>query len=160
MKYSQKRLKLFGRLAIVGGVFFGLFILGYYAGFLREQCHDNAFCFNERAHDCRPTDVQVLQENNLYEYSIRGGIYNCRILLTLVRTEPGAPAEFQRLQGEKMTCSIPKDQLNELTIDTFNNYLSYCHGPLKEGLYEIILARVYAHLVGDFGDIIHQALEK
>ena len=157
MKYSQKRWTLIGRLAVVGGIFLAVFVVGYYTGFLRENCKDDISCFEQRARECRPSDLVYMQHNNVYVYTVGNSIGDCTISVTLKRVEAGAPVEFQNLEGEKMTCSIPKNELGGLTIENFNSYMSYCHGILKEGLYEIILTRVYSHLVGQMGDVIKEA---
>jgi len=145
-----------GRLAVVGGVFLALFIIGYYGGFLRDNCRDDVACFNARAQECKPTDVAQVSDNNVYTYSVRGSLGVCRIHVILERAEAGAPAEFRTLEGQKMVCKIPHSELEGFSLDTFDRYMSYCHGLLKEGLYELILRRVYSNLVGQMGSILSQ----
>ncbi len=146
-----------GRLAVVGGIFLALFVVGYYTGYLRENCGQDVSCFEERARVCRPSDLVVLRQNTVYLYSVGSSMGDCHLSVTLKRVEAGAPVEFQQLEGEKMTCSIPKRELDGLTVEGFDQYLSYCHGLLKEGLYEIILTRVYSHLVGQMDDVLRAA---
>ena len=159
MKYSKKRLELFGRLALVGAVFFVLFIVGYYTGFLRQNCKDDVSCFEQRARACRPSDLVFVQDNNVYLYSVGSSIWDCTLHVTLKRVEEGAPQEFKQLEGKKMTCVVPKKELDAFSFAQFDSYLHYCHGLLKEGLYEIILQRVYSNLVGQMGGILQQAEE-
>lgn len=157
MKYSKKRLQLMTRLALVGGVFLGLFLLGYYTGFLRENCGSDVPCFTERARECRPTDVIVVQANNAYGYSVRSSIGDCSVHVILERVEAGAPAEFQALEGKRMICAIPKKELDGFSLDQFDAYMPYCHGLLKEGLYEIVLKRVYSNLLGHLSGVVQEA---
>ena len=146
-----------GRLAIVGGVFFALFIAGYYTGFLRENCKEDVNCFDERARECKPSDLVVVRDNNVYVYSVGSSVSSCVMHVTLKKVEAGAPLEFKELEGKKMMCKIPKRELDGFSLSGFENYMGYCHGMLKEGLYEIILTRVYSNLVGNMGDVIAEA---
>jgi hypothetical protein len=157
MKYSRKRLTLLGRLAVVGGVFFFLFVVGYYTGYLREHCESDVGCFEERARECRPTDVVVVQDNNVYEYRVGNSITDCTLHVILRKVEAGAPPELHTLEGKRMTCSVEKERLVDFTLDGFDQYMGDCHGLLKEGLYELILTRVYSNLVGQMGSVIREA---
>ena len=56
-----------------------------------------------------------------------------------------------------MSCKIPKKELAATNFDNFDNLLSYCHGPLKEGLYEVIIQRMYSLVVSQLGDIVKEA---
>lgn len=150
-------MRLMGRLAIVGGIFLVLFLLGYYTGYLRQHCGQDAVCFEERAHACRPTNLLVVQQNTVYAYGIGSSIGDCHLSVTLKRVDAGAPVEFQRLEGKKMTCSIPKKELEGFTVEGFDQYMQYCHGLLKEGLYELLLTRVYSHLIGNMDDVLQAA---
>ena len=157
MKYSQKRWTLISRFAIVGGIFLALFVVGYYTGLLRENCHSDLSCFEQRARECRPSDFVYTQSNNVYVYSVGSSIGDCHLSVILKRVEAGAPSEFQQLEGKTMTCVIPKNELNDFAMDHFDRYMTSCHGLLKEGLYEIILTRVYSHLVGQMDDVLREA---
>ena len=157
MKYSQKRLTLFARLAIVGGIFLGLFLLGYYTGFFRENCKNDVGCFEQRAIECRPSDVVVVQDNNVYRYTVGRSLWDCQIHVTLERVKTGAPLEFQALEGKKMTCTIPKRELEGFSLAGFDKYFDYCHGLLKEGLYELVLTRVYSTFIGQMDDVLREA---
>lgn len=157
MKYSKKRLTLLARLAFVGGVFFVLFVIGYYAGYLRENCEQDVACFDERAQQCRPSDVVVSKDNNVYQYMVGSSVGDCHVQVTLQKVEAGAPVEFQNLEGKKMTCAIPKSELDGFSVGGFDKYMTYCHGLLKEGLYEIILTRVYSNIIGQMSDVLQAA---
>lgn len=135
-------------------MFLLLFVLAYYTGFLRENCGTDAGCFVERAVSCKPTDVFVLRDTNVYEYSIRGSVGDCSLHVTLDRVAAGAAPDVEVLVGKKMICSIPKEDMKTFTLDTFEGYLQYCHGELKEGLLELVLRRVYGNLVGQLGDVL------
>ena len=150
-------MELLGRLALVGAVFFVLFISGYYTGFLRENCKSDVSCFDQRARECRPSDLVYTQENNVYVYSVGSSVWDCTLHVTFKRAEEGAPPEFKQLEGKKMTCAIPKKELIDFSMANFDSYMTYCHGLLKEGLYEIILQRVYTNLVGQMSGIVQQA---
>jgi len=67
------------------------------------------------------------------------------------------PSLVRLLEGNSMKCKIPDDVT--ITLDEMENLLDYCHGSLKEGLYQIMLERLYALVVRDMSGIIDKAQE-
>jgi hypothetical protein len=88
---------------------------------------------------------------------VGSSVGDCHLHVTLQKVEAGAPAEFQNLEGKKMICSIPKEELEGFSVEGFDRYMTYCHGLLKEGLYEIILTRVYSNIIGQMSDVLSAA---
>ncbi len=157
MEYLKRRWSFLEKIAVAGLIFIVMFVIGYYTGFLRENCKDNAECFNSRISKCRASEVLFAKNNNLYRYEIRSSVFGyCEMKVTLERVEAGAGQEFKDLQGKSMKCEIPKKLLNEVSLEKFDDMMKYCHGRLKEGIYEIIINRMYSFLVGQLGDVVKE----
>lgn len=61
------------------------------------------------------------------------------------------------LEGKSMTCKIPKSKLSEIELDNMKDLLNYCTGPLKEGMYELLLKRMYALVVSQMSNIVKES---
>lgn len=158
MEYTPQQLSFLAKVAVVGGILVVLFVAGYYTGYFRKDCGQEKSCFQEKVKDCKPAQVAVIRNNNAYLYWVGWQLgKTCEVNIKAVRIDAGAPPEFKALEGKEMSCSIPKEQLASTNFDNFDNLLSYCHGPLKEGLYEVIIQRMYALVVSQLGDIIKEA---
>ena len=79
----------------------------------------------------------------------------CKIQINLERTSVGT--EFENkilLEGKSMECFIPKSRLFEVNFNEIENLLGYCSGPLKEGIYEIMIKKMYGVIISNLGDIL------
>ena len=161
MEYSRReqQLKLIPKIAVLGGILLALFIAGYYTGYLREDCEQDKACFDAKLSECRPAQVTTIKNNNAYQYWVGNSLGNlCEVNIKLLKVEAGAAPEFKELlEGKEMKCKIPKEELESIKIEEFDNLLQYCHGELKEGLYELIIQRMYELVVSQLGDIIAEA---
>ena len=160
MEYAKgNRWKLVPKIAVLGGILLALFVAGYYSGYLREDCEQDKACFDEKLKDCSSVQVVTVKNNNAYLYWVGNSLGNtCEVNIKLLRVEAGAAPEFRELlEGKEMSCKIPKEKLSTIKIDEFDNLMQYCHGELKEGLYELIIQRMYELVVSQLGDIITEA---
>ncbi|MBI1973098.1 hypothetical protein HYS50_03765 [Candidatus Woesearchaeota archaeon] len=158
MEYTPQRWSFLAKVAVIGGILLALFVFGYYTGYFRKDCGQDKNCFQEKVKDCKPAQVAVLRNNNAYLYWVGNQLGKfCEINIKALRIDAGAPPEFKALEGKEMSCDIPKTELQKMDIDSFDNLLTYCHGPLKEGLYEVIIQRMYTLVVSQLGDIIKEA---
>ena len=107
--YSLQNKRMYQRFGVAVLLFVVVFVGAYYLGFLRENCGTDTACFLERTTSCKPTDVVVLRDTNVYHYSMNQHISNCVVNVRLQRVAEGTSADLQALVGKKMTCSIPKD---------------------------------------------------
>ena len=155
MQYSEKKMKLSTRLGIVGFVFLILFLTGYYFGYLRENCGQDKECFNAKLNSCKPAEFLNIRNNNVYIYrSANNFMKYCKLNIKLARTAVGTdPDVVKLLEGKSMSCNIPKTEIKNLNIDEVNDVLKYCHGELKEGLYELIINRMYTYLIAQLNPI-------
>ena len=53
-----------------------------------------------------------------------------------------------------MLCLIPKSELSLININEVENLLKYCTGQLKEGIYEIIIKKMYSIIISNLGEIL------
>lgn len=161
VEYSAdyKKIKNLPRLAVLLIIIFGLFLSAYYLGFTREYCGKDEQCFLENSAVCSPADVYISRSNNVYHYMIYPTIRNkCKLVITFERAQEGtSPEHIQLLEGKSMTCFIPKDNLRAVNPIDMNNVIDYCSGPLKEGLYELIIKRMYEFVVINIEDIAEEA---
>lgn len=154
MQLSRQKLLFMQKMAILGAIFLVLFVSGYYTGYLRKDCGQDASCFDQHAQECRAARYVDVKNNNAYTYQVWPGIWNtCKMKITLSRVGVGVAPEYLPLEGESMVCEIPKDLLGELNLRTFDALFPYCHGILKERLYEIVIARMYEKVVSQLGTI-------
>ena len=160
MEFTPKRMSFLAKVAIVGGILIALFVAGYYSGYFRKDCSQDQSCFQKAVEKCKPAQATVVRNNNVYLYWVGWQLgKTCEIKIQALRIDAGAPPEFKNLEGKKMSCKIPKTELEKTNIDNFDNLLAYCHGPLKEGLYEVIIQRMYSLVVSQLGDIVKEALK-
>ena len=160
MEYAKgNKWKLIPKIAVLGGILLALFVAGYYSGYLREDCEQDKKCFDEKLKECKSVQVVSVKNNNAYLYWVGNSLGNtCEVNIKLLRVEAGAAPEFrQLLEGKEMECKIPKKELSSIQIDELDNLMQYCHGELKEGLYELIIQRMYELVVSQLGDIIIEA---
>lgn len=127
--------------------------LFYFAGIFKKTCL-NEECFNKSLKVCKPTDYMKQKNNNLYLYSIsRSFGRECNLEIDLKKVAPGTDPDMKELlEGKSMQCSIPKTITRSLEIDDID-VLSYCHGELKEGIYELIIKKMYSLIVGNLEEI-------
>ena len=134
---------------VVALVFSALFIY-------KKNCKDEE-CFNEALYQCTPAKYFGYRNNNLYLYKISRSLFrDCNLKVEVERMAIGSDPDLIRLLEKKqMKCKIPKDM--KLTLDKMENLLTYCNGELKEGLYQLMLERLYALVVRDMKGIIDEA---
>lgn len=160
MKLSKKRLELIEKIAIAGGIFLALFVIGYYTGIIKSDCGTDKSCFDNALMKCRSSQVVIIRDNNVYLYEAWPGVgQGCYVKITLKRIEAGASEEFKDLEGKSMRCKLSKEQVESTNLDQFDNLIKYCHGELKEGVYEIIINRMYTNLISNLGDVVNKAQE-
>jgi hypothetical protein len=151
MRYIEKRVLIIPLLFVL------LILAIIFFLYNKQECTDKD-CFNQNLQKCKPSYLFSLEENNLYSYTIfrSFGSY-CKIEIKLERMAAGTSKEFiDLLEGKSMTCKIPKDSLFNLKIDKIDTLLTYCSGPLKEALYEVIIKKLYGSIIQQMGTIMEE----
>ncbi len=139
-------------LLIIAAVIYGL----YYFGFIKENCEQDQNCFYEAAKTCKPAKLVMVKNGNYYDYSIKGKRGDsCLAYIKLTRVAPGAALDQKALfEGKDMTCRIPLSELGKTSFAEMKGFIGYCHGTLKEAIYEQIVTKMYGLIIQNMEEII------
>lgn len=137
-------------------ILLSLLYLIFLSGLIKKNCDDDINCFNSKAYSCKAAAVKTAINNNLYKFVIYGPSSDrCVIRSTMLSVASGISQEIvEKLEGKSMICNIPKNLLKKESIIEIQNLISYCSGELKEGLYEVLLDKMYTLIVQNLGAII------
>lgn len=134
----------------------------FYSGILKKNCNEDKECFDNTLEKCRASKLLTIRNNNVYSYEIGYNFYkpfskNCEMKVKIERVGAGVEIETRNLiEGKSMKCSIPKDKLKDINLEEMDDLLNYCSGKLKEGLYEIIIKKMYSLILGQMSDIVKE----
>ncbi len=133
-----------------------IFVIVFSIAFIyKKECDDDE-CFNKALAECEPTKYYGYKNNNLYLYKISRSFGKCRLYVKIEKMAIGTEPDLIRLLEDKdMKCQIPKSVV--ITLDEMESLLNYCHGTLKENLYQLMLERLYALVIRDMSGIIKEA---
>lgn len=134
-----------------------LSFLFYFSGILKPICYTEE-CFDKAFQTCKPVKHTKLTSNNIYQYKISRSLFKtCKIEITMKKTAPGTDLDIKEsIEGKSMKCKIPKYLIKETRPAEFENLINYCTGPLKEGIYELMLKKTYGLVVANMGDIVQE----
>ena len=139
---------------VILGIIILVIILGFF--FVYKKSCKTEECFNNALSECKPAKFFGYRNNNLYLYKISRSLVDCRLYIRVDKMAIGSEPDLVRLlEGKSMKCKIPGEV--SISLDKMENLLAYCHGELKEGLYQIMLERLYALVVRDMSGIIKEA---
>lgn len=144
------------KLIIIISVFLFLLLANfYYFGVFKKTC-DSKECFSESIQSCSPAKYDNIVLNNIYHYDISRSLGSeCKLSVSLEKSAEGTDVETkERVQGKSMKCLIPKIELSKINFNEVNNILQYCTGPLKEGIYEIIIKNMYNVILSNLGEVV------
>jgi len=112
-----------------------------------SKCYDQT-CFDEKLKTCQRTTFVGISDGVVYGYSIEGRSGD--VCVVDVRLLQGQLNEknSQVLEGKSMSCELPFGVVIKPESDIKN-----CHGPLKEGLQEVIIENLHAYIVGNLDKI-------
>lgn len=135
-----------------------LALLLFFFGVFKPKCTTDA-CFNENLKSCSPVKYDRMQNNNLYRYTISRSLGStCTLHVKNKKIAIGSDIDFKNLLEKRaMKCKIPKSDLKDMEIGNMKNLLNYCTGPLKEGMYELLLKKMYALVVTQMAGIVSEA---
>lgn len=123
--------------ALIG---FAFMLFGY------DQC-DDWECFNENLADCDRARF-IGGSKMIFEYTIKGGRAEyCEVDVLLLQGELNNQ-DSVKLEGNKMTCDLPRGVVMIPESDIGN-----CHGLLKEGLQDLVIQKLHTYLVQNLGKI-------
>ena len=156
MKRSKKRVTISLNKVIIYSliIIFLIWFFGF-SDIIKKNCKQDTNCFNEALAKCKSVKYIHIEDNNIYDYVIEGSKKDsCIVSIKLRRMGIGTPVDLvNKLEGKNMGCNIPKANLNA-RIDEIKDLLNFCSGNLKEGIYEIIIDRLYGLILKNLGGII------
>lgn len=129
----------------------------FFWGTFKKTC-DNENCFSDHLSTCSPIEYISLVNGNTYEYIVYRSLgENCKLTVQLEKTSEGTDFDSkEKLEGKSMSCLIPKEELYNLDLNELNNLLKFCTGPLKEGIYEIIIKNMYNIILSNLGEVLSE----
>lgn len=114
---------------------------------------ENQTCFEDYLKSCRKASYISIGKMT-FEYSILGeskGI--CNVNVKLLQGDLNNQDSL-KLEKKEMVCSLPLGVVAAPEAD-----MSKCSGPLKEGLQDLIIGKLYAYIVQNFGKINAELLK-
>lgn len=135
-----------------------LIVLANIYFFIYTKSCDTGECFLKAINSCTPVKYDNIVNNNIYVYTIQRSFSNdCKLNVNLERASEGTDFETKyKLEGKSMTCFIPGKDFTVIDFKEVNNLLKYCSGPLKEGIYEIIIKNMYSIIISNIGEILSE----
>ena len=125
-----------------------LFFLAY-----EKNCISDEVCFSEAAKTCRSTKLTLEKDNQIFTYHLQGSKNQSCIVEVKAISIQGTQETISDFQGKEMICIIPKSNLTAHKISDLN-IISYCTGPLKEAMYELIIEKLYGSVAQNLGHIL------
>jgi hypothetical protein len=137
----EKGWKILIAVAIVLLVGFLILMKFYY-----RNC-ENLTCFEDQLKECKKAKF-ISSGKMIFEYIILGETEGkCDVRVVLLEGDLNNQDSI-KLEGKDMICSIPFGILVSPESD-----IGLCSGPLKEGLQELIISKLYSYVVKNFGKI-------
>ncbi len=148
--------KIFYLLIIVALVY-GLF----HYGFIKKNCEQDQECFYKAAKECKPAKLVLIKNGHYYDYAIKGERGdNCLVYVKLKKMAIGSPVDQINLfEGKDMSCKIPLTELEKTSFAELKGFVNYCHGSLKEAIYEQIITKMYGLIIQNMEEIIKAGTE-
>jgi hypothetical protein len=131
------------------------FLFLFYLNFERN-CGGSESCFNQAATVCKPARVQVEKEGNIFLYRVLGfKDGRCELNIKILKMSPDTSTDINSaFLGKDMTCRFELGQLKQEDATEIKDILSYCTGPLKEAMYEVMIQKLYGVIAQNMGGII------
>lgn len=130
----------------------------FYTGVIKKDCSRDKDCFNKALKSCDPAKYLSIRNNNAYSYSIKGRAGDkCVMVIRMEHMAAGTDMELiELLEGKNMVCRVPKNYLEVDELEQIEDLIHYCTGPLKEGMYELIIEKLYGLIIQNMGDVINE----
>ena len=140
---------------MIAGLILVAFIIINSSGIIKKDCGIDEVCFKQAMKECKSASLLAYKNNNVYSYKVLPSFgKQCKIEITLQRSAAGSSLQFDKLVEHKsMECKLPRDNINEDILDDFSGIINYCSGPLKEGLYELIIQRMYTLIIKELSNV-------
>lgn len=127
--------------------------------FRPERC-ETAGCFETAADNCDKALILVeeAQGTTTSQYTIQGKDNDNCILKVEVKEVSSKFSESTRekFEDKEMLCEIPLNEFSRMPLEQMGANLDYCHGPLKEAMYEAVVKKLYNLVVKDMATILEE----
>ena len=123
-------------LAVIAAALVLLMIFIVIPAFAEKTCTD-AVCFADYANECKKVKMISTEDTATYELKSANCVFTKKVL-NMSETEPAAIREL--FMGKTMECSYNQSSFNPDWIDTLIGGIEDCSGPLKEAIYEVVIA--------------------
>ena len=125
--------------------------------FRTKECKTTG-CFEEAAIRCEKASIKVREVNgSISRYTIKGEEKdNCILHIKLEKVGSLSEEMTKRFEGKDMTCSIPKNEFSRMKLEEMGADLDYCHGPLKEEIYDVVIKKLYNLVVRDMYSVLEE----
>ena len=81
----------------------------------------------------------------------------CNLNIRFVEAAPGSDKDIRELlEGKDMDCKIHKSRMVNIDIENTDDLLKNCKGDLKEGIYELIINKMYSLVLSNFNQVLGQ----
>ena len=141
-RYKSPRWKWFIILGILA-----ILIWGIWSVFFSYTKCETWECFNTHLEKCERAEF-IGGTTMIFKYTIRGlSEKKCEVEVQLLRGELDNQ-ESMKLNGQKMTCMLPKN-----IVMTPESDIGNCHGILKEKLQDLIIEKTQNYLVRNLKQI-------
>jgi hypothetical protein len=136
------------RFAIIWSVILIVLVLALLWGslFYYSDCSSEA-CFQDKMSECRKAKFTSIGQMSFEERIEGRSGDSCIVSVKLLRGDL-SDLDSVKLEGKEMRCEIPFG----VVLKPESN-IADCHGLLKEGLQDLIIARQHKYLVQNVGDI-------
>ncbi len=140
MKQPNQANPLLHKSQIAIGIVLALFIIGFviYIKLISPIDCADVTCFLAKANNCEAARYAADQETVSILLTTTN---DCRVTKEITSVTATEPQEIKDLLiGKSMICNYKQNNFNTELINTLVVGLDKCSGPLKESLYEIVLA--------------------
>ena len=128
-----------------------------YLVFKTKTC-ETVGCFETAADGCDKAKILVEDGKTTSEYKIEGKDNdNCILKVKVKRVSPEFSESIKKqFQNKEMLCEMPSNEFSRMQFEDMGANLDYCHGPLKEAMYEAVVKKLYNLVVKDMGTVLEE----
>ena len=129
----------------------------FYFVFKTNECKTSG-CFEDAALNCKKAEINVREANgSISQYTIQGKESgNCLLNIKLEKIGSLSEEMKNKFEGKDMTCNIPLNEFSRMKIEDMGANLDYCHGPLKEEIYDIVIKKLYNLVIRDMSSVLQE----
>ena len=124
---------------------------------------ETAGCFEVAAAECDKAKILVDEAGkSISEYTIEGEEDENCVLKIQVKELSGdySQSTREKFEGKTMLCEIPLNEFSRMKFEYMGGNLDYCHGPLKEAMYDAVVKKLYNLVIKDMATVLDEIERK